>query len=245
MDNKQLNINQEEDEIDLIEMSLELLNHWLFISLITILVAGIVLTYNIFFITPLYESTAELYMLDSSSSISSLADIQIGNNLSSDYIAVSTSRPVLDTVISNLSLEEEYKQLSKKVTVVNDKDTHILKITVKDPNPTRAKLITDEIAKVAKSFIADKMGQKEPSVLHYGYADGQKVSPSKAKNTIIGAAVGFVLSAGLVILSWLIHDVIKTEEDVEKKIGLPVLGTIPYEKELQLNDKGGKIKWNN
>lgn len=239
--NNQMEINETEEEIDLIEMAFELLEHWMFIGLTTILLAVIVFAYNFFFVTPMYESTAELYMLDSSTTISSLTDIQIGNNLSTDYVQITKSRPVMDTVISNLELAEDYEELNNKVNVTNDNNTHILKITVKDANASRAKAIADETAKVAKSFIADKMGQKEPSVLHYGYADGQKVSPHKAKNTLIGALVGFALSSGLVVANWLLNDSIKSEIDVEKKLGLAVLGVIPVEENLSKSkSKGGK-----
>ena len=217
------------EEIDLIALFFELLEHWFFIGLSTIIAAAIAFAITKFYIVPQYESTAELYMLDNTTSISSIAEIQIGNNLSTDYVNITKSRPVLDTVINNLGLAESYKQLSGKVRVVNDTNTHILKITTTDANAQRAKMITDEIAKVAKTFIADKMGQREPSVLHFGYSDGGKVSPSNFKNTFIGAFAGLFVSCFIVFINWFINDSVKTEEDVEKKLKLVCLGSLPLE----------------
>ena len=238
---------EEEDTIDLVELFFGWLKHIKFVIITTILTAMCVAAVNVFLLVPVYQSTAEIYILDASTSISSLTDIQIGNSMAEDYIKIIRSRPVLDMVKESLGLEEEYKDLSAKLNVVNDSNTHIISISVKDENASRAKMIADEIADVSKSFIASKMGQKEPSVLHYGYADEQKVSPSRVKNTIIGALGGFVLSSAIVIALFIIKDNISSEEDVEKKLGLSVLGVLPYdsalddEKEVKKKkSKGGK-----
>lgn len=238
---------EEEDTIDLVELFFGWLKHIKFVIITTILTALCVAAVNVFLLVPVYQSTAELYILDASTSIPSLADIQIGNNLADDYVKIIKSRPVLDTVKESLGLEEDYKEISAKLSVVNDSNTHIISISVKDENASRAKMIADEIADVSKSFIAAKMGQKEPSVLHYGYADEEKVSPSRTKNTVIGALGGFVVSSAIVIALFIIKDNIASEDDVEKKLGLPVLGVLPYD--LALDDekvnnkketKGGK-----
>lgn len=243
--NENVNNNQyleeDEEEIDLTELFFAWLKHIKFVIITTILTAMAVAAVNFFLLVPVYQSTAELYILDASSTISSLTDIQIGNNLADDYIKIVKSRPVIDKVIENLSLEEDYKELGKKLSVVNDSNTHIISISVKDENASRAKMIADEIADVSKSFIASKMGQKEPSVLHYGYSDEEKVAPSRTRNTIIGAAGGFALSSLLVIMLYILKDNIATEEDVEKKLGLPVLGVLPYDAALN-DEKDGKKK---
>lgn len=232
MNNNLIDIGQE-DKINLLEVVFELLNHWFFIGLVTVLTGAIVFAVNYFFITPMYQSTAELYLLDNSTSISSLTDIQIGNNLTQDYIKITASRPVLDTVIENLGLNESYKSLSGRLSVTNDVNTHILKISVKDANPSKAKAIADETAKVARSFIVEKMGQKEPSVLHYGYIDETPVSPAKIKNTLTGAIIGFILSCAAVLVGWIFNDTIRSEEDVERKLKLKVLGVIPQEDTIE------------
>lgn len=233
---------EDEDTIDLVELFFAWLKHIKFVIITTILTALCVAAVNVFLLVPIYQSTAELYILDASSTISSLTDIQIGNSLADDYIKIVSSRPVLDTVRESLGLEEDYQEISKKISVTNDNNTHIISISVKDENASRAKMIADEIADVSKSFIASKMGQKEPSVLHYGYADEDKVSPSRTKNTLIGALAGFVASSAIVVALYIIKDTITTEEDVEKKLGLPVLGVLPYDLALddEISDKKKK-----
>jgi capsular polysaccharide biosynthesis protein len=193
--------------------------------------------YSKYFITPLYESTSQLYVLSKSTSITSLADIQMGSNLTNDYMVVVNGRPIIDKVIDNLGLDETYDTLVGKITLNNPTDSRILEITVKDPDPQRAKLIADEMAEVSSAFISEKMDQDPPSIIQYGYADGDKVSPSIRKNTMLGALVGAFLAIAFVVVIFLLNDTIMDQEDVEKKIGINLLGTVPLE---QQDDKDRK-----
>jgi capsular polysaccharide biosynthesis protein len=225
------------DEIDLMELFFEILDHWKMVLLSAILVAAMAFLYSKYLVTPLYESTSQLYVLSKSTSITSLADIQMGSNLTNDYMVVVNGRPIIDKVIENLGLNETYDTLVGKITLNNPTDSRILEITVKDPDPQRAKLIADEMAEVSSAFISEKMDQDPPSIIQYGYADDDKVSPSIRKNTMLGALVGAFLAIAFVVVIFLLNDTIMDQEDVEKKIGINLLGTVPLE---QQDDKDRK-----
>ena len=197
-DNKQSIKETDEIEIDLFDLFLELLDHWRTIAASVVIVALIAFFYSEFIAVPKYESTSELYVLSKSTSITSLADIQSGASLTNDYIVVVSGRPVLEQVIVNLGLEEDYAGLRDKVDVSNPADSRILDITVTDPDPQRAKAIADEIAAVASDYIAEKMDQDPPTTISKGYADGDPVSPHILRNTLIGALLGLVLAAGVI-----------------------------------------------
>ena len=228
-----------EIEIDLKELFLELLAFWKLILLALVLGAVIAYSVSKFLMVPQYESTAELYVLSKSTSITSLADIQTGTSLTNDYMVVVEGRPVLEQVIANLGLDETYKSLEDKVTLENPSNSRILMITVRDENPLTAKAIADEIAKVGSNFISLKMDQDPPTIIQNGYADGEPVSPSVFKNTALGGIVGAFLAMAIVVLSYLFNDTIMTAEDVEKKLGMNILGTVPLE-----TDKNAKKKRN-
>ena len=231
---------EKEEEIDLQELFFELLSHWKSIAVSTILIATIAFFISKFLITPMYESTSALYVMSKSTSITSLADLQIGSNLTQDYMEVVGGRPVLDEVINRLGLEENYKELSEKLELENPNNSRILKITIKDADPYRAKAIADDIAVVAADFISRKMDQDPPSIIQHGYADGEKVSPSTMKNTAIGGIIGFILAAGIIVVSYLMNDTIMTPEDVEKKLGLNVLASLPIDEEEYDGAKSSK-----
>ena len=231
MENQVQVVENDEMEIDLKELFFELLSHWKLLAVSTLLVAVIAFMASRFLITPMYESTAELYVLSKSTSITSVADLQIGTNLTSDYMEVISGRPVLEQVITNLELDEDYASLYKKVSLENPSDSRIMKITVKDADPELAKTIADEVAEVSAAYIAEKMDQDPPNIIQYGYSDNEKVSPSVGKNTIIGAMLGFFLAAAVVTVSYLLNDTIINPDDLEKKLGLHVLASLPKDEE--------------
>lgn len=231
---------QEENEIDLLELFYVLLHRWKAIVLSMSIMGACGYMISAFLITPQYESTSVLYVLSKSTSITSLADIQMGSSLTNDYVEVVTSRPIIEQVITNLGLEgETYKTIKDKVSINNPNNTRLLKITVRDPNPKMAKVIADELADVSRSFISVKMDQAAPTVTQYGYDDGVPVTPNTMKNTVLGAVLGAVLAMGVVIVSYLMNDTIMSTEDVEKKLGMTVLAGIPMD-EVEFDGKKSK-----
>lgn len=218
-----------EIELDLKDLFMELVSFWQVIVLALALGAVIAFAVSRFLMTPKYEATSELYVLSKSTSITSLADIQTGTSLTNDYMVVVKGRPVLEQVIANLGLNETYRSLRDKVSLENPSNSRILMITVRDENPLVAKTIADKIAEVGADFIAMKMDQDAPTIIQYGYADGEPVSPNTMKNTVIGGFLGMLLAVAVIVLSYLFNDTIMTAEDVEKKLGLNVLGSLPLE----------------
>lgn len=220
----------DEIEIDLKELFFEILNNWVMIVISTFLVAMIAFCISKFIMVPQYTSTSQLYVLTKSTSITSLTDIQTSTNLTNDYKVVVTGRPVLEQVIDNLNLKDEtYASLNGRVSVNNPTNSRILEITVTDPSPEMAKKIADEIADVGAAFISEKMDQDPPSVLQYGYVATSAVSPNTMMNTVLGAAIGAFLAIAIVIISYLMNDTIMTAEDIERKLGMNVLGSLPLE----------------
>lgn len=241
-------VNQNDvEEIDLKELFLVLLGHWKILLISTMMVGIIALLISKFLITPQYESKSELYVLSKSTSITSLTDLQLGSNLTNDYMVIVKGRPVVDQVISNLNLDMTYSQMLDKITLNNPSNSRILEITVQDSDPKMAKAIADEMATVSAAFISQKMDQDPPNIIQYGYDDGNKVSPSIGKNTIIGALLGFLLAAAFVTVTYLLDDSIVTADDVEKKLGMNMLGSLPFQEDANMDDHGvvhkkGKLK---
>jgi capsular polysaccharide biosynthesis protein len=186
---------------------------------------------TILLITPLYQSTSKLYIVGQTSTLTSLTDLQVGTQLTQDYMVLVQSRPVLETVIQNLDLDMEYEQIKSMVTLENQSDTRILDITVTADDPYMAKEIVDEVSEVSVSRIAAIMNVDEPTTVEYGHLEDSPCSPNTKKNIAIGGILGIVLSAGLVIVMYLLNDTISTEEDVEKYLGLNTLGMIPMDED--------------
>lgn len=217
-------------EIDLVELFYAIISRWTIILLTTVVLATLGYCYGRFVVTPVYSSNSALYVLSKSTSITSMADIQVGANLTNDYMVVIKGRPVLEQVIENLGLDMDYDALKNKVSVTNESNTRILNISVRDHDIKLAKVIADEIANVSSSFISEKMDQDPPTILQYGYTDTKRVNRSPNSYAVIFAFLGLIASAGIVVLLYLINDKIMTPEDLEKRTGLNTLATLPLER---------------
>ena len=173
-----------------------------------------------------------MLVLTKETTLSSLADLQIGSQLTKDYNILITSRTVLQDVVDELNLEMSYKELKECITVDNPTDTRILSITATNTDPEMAKKIADTLAKTSADFIGDKMEVTPPKIIEEGEVPTVQTSPSTKKNVMIGALAGLVLSAGIIILLTLMDDTIKSEDDIEKYLGLTTLASIPDRKDF-------------
>ena len=63
-------------------------------------------------------------------------------------------------------------------------------------------------------------------------------SPNIGKNTVIGAFAGAFLSIAVIVVSYLFNDTIIDTEDVEKKLGMNVLGTLPLDESEDDGEQG-------
>lgn len=217
----------DEVEIDLLELLYALKQRWWAILLALLIGGGAAGLYTKKMIAPIYQSTSMVYVLSKETTLASLADLQIGSQLTKDYSVIVKSRPVLQEVIEKQNLDMTPEELSKMITLDNPQDTRILSITVSDIDPLRAKAIVDEVAKSSSNYIGDIMEMVPPKTIEEGVAAITPSSPSLKKNILLGGGGLAVLVCGLICLQVLLDDTIKTEDDIEKYLGLSVLAVIP------------------
>lgn len=225
-------------EIDLKEIFYALWHRILIILLAGILGGVIAGAYTRYMMTPVYTSSSMLLVLTKETTLSSLADLQIGSQLTNDYSVMTTSRPVLEEVIDNLNLQMDYEELEKMITISNPADTRILEISVEHPSPQMAMQIVNELSEVASEFIGDNMEVVPPKIIEEGIVPTEKTSPSTMRNTLLGILAGLFISGGIVVLMTVLNDSIKNEDDVEKYLGLSTLASVPDRKDYI----GGKKK---
>lgn len=217
----------DEIEIDLLELFYELKKKLWLIILAAIIGGGIFGLYSKVILVPKYTSTAMMYVLSKETTLTSLADLQIGSQLTKDYKVMITSRPVLQQVIDELGLEYGYKELREKLVIDNPTDTRILTLSVEDPDPILAADIVNTVAKRSSEYIGEMMEMIPPKIVEEGETAIEPTSPNVKKNAAIGAAGGIFLVCAFVAVRLIMNDTVKTEEDVEKYLKLSVLASVP------------------
>lgn len=238
MENQVTN-NNDEIEIDLGEVF-----HLVVSRLGVILLSGILLGVlsiigTMLFITPKYESTTKIMVLNKQNSDTlTSADMQTSTQLTKDYAELIQSRTVLEGVIAQLNLDMSYKELLDKVSVETSSDSRIVSICVTDEDPYTASEIANAVRDMAAEHIQSVMDIEAVNVVDSANIPNEKSSPSLAKNGVIGGVLGVIIAMAAVIIIYLTNDTIKVEEDVERYLGLSVLGSIPFsEKESRSKKK--------
>ena len=224
-------------EIDLVEL-LGVILHNLWIIIVSgVIVAAVALLVSYFIITPKYESVTKIYVISKTNADTmTYSDLQAGSTLTKDYKELVKSRPVLEEVLAETGIDVELKDLEEQITVEVPTDTRIVSITVEDKDPYEARIIADSVRIAASKHIREVMDTEAVNVVEEASLPIEKSSPSILKNTAIGYAVGLFLAIAIVIINYIMDDTIKTPDDVEKFLGVSVLGSIPYS-ENDLSDK--------
>lgn len=216
-----------EDEIDLKELFFALKKKAWLIIVAGLLMGCIAAGWSKFMMTPMYSSTSSVLVLSKETTLTSLADLQLGSQLANDYKVLINSRPVLEEVIENLGLSMGYKELKAAIAVENPTDTRILNLTVSNPDPILACEIVDELAEVSSAYIGDKMEVTPPKVIETGEVALYPDSPSIKKNALLGVLAGVVVAAGIITVLNVMNDTVRTEEDIARYLNLSTFAVVP------------------
>lgn len=225
-----MNENTESREIDLLQMASALVKKWWVIAVATVLAGIIAFGYTRLGITPKYEASVMFYVNNSSiSGKLSLADLNAAEKSVKSYCTILESRLSLEEVIREGNFNYTYEQLNKMIDSQAVNGTEIFSVTVTSSNPQEACDIANTIASVLPQKVADVMEGAKVKVVDYAVVPQTKSSPSTPKNTVLGMLVGFVLSAGVIILLEMFNDTINSEEWLVTTYGdeIPLLSVVP------------------
>lgn len=218
----------DEVEIDLGEIFLVLvgkLPQMIAVGLFTALIAFLT---GRFVLTPTYESTTKIYILNKQENSNvTYSDLQMGTQLTKDYAELIKSRFVLEEVIQSLRLDTPCESLEKQISVTTPADTRIIYITVSDHNPAQAMRIANAVREAAAQHITNVMDIEAVNVVETADMPTVKSGPKVSKLTALGGLAGAFAVAAISVLLYLLDDTIKTSEDVERYLGLSTLAMIP------------------
>ena len=222
----------DEIEIDLKEIFYLLLSHWKSIFLAMLIGAAIFGAYHTFLLKPSYQADASIYITSPDSMIS-FSDLQLSAALTDDYANIIKSRTVLNRVIDELDLNLNYKQLGALISVENPDSTHIVDIKVTCDDPELSRNITNALMNISVDQIYQVIGSGEPTVIDYAMAEAvQDVTPSLKKYLMLGALLGALIVCAIVVLRMLTDTTLKTVDDIDRYLHIPVLAAVPYYREM-------------
>lgn len=198
------------------------------IGLLIIITAGVCLIgciYGLFIQKPMYSSYTTV-ILSSSEGTFNQADSNLNKTLVDTYAEIVKSRRVLGQVIEQLNLDLTYEELHSKITVTAVNNTEIIKITVNDLDAIEAKNIANVTANYFTNEVDDLYNLNNVDILDEAIEADKPYNVNVPKQIVIYFMLGFVLGTGVLFIIYYFDRTIKSVEQVEQKIKLPILGSV-------------------
>ena len=206
---------------------------------ITVVICLLGCIYGLFIQKPMYKSYTTIILGGNETTASQTitqSDITLNKNLVDTYAEIVKSRRVLEQVIAELDLEETYEELSNKISVSSVNNTEIIKITVADSNPIEAKNVANVTANFFSKEVVKLYNMNNVNVLDEANETNEPYNINIPKQVIIYFFIGIIIALSIIFIIFYFDRTIKSVEQVEQKIKLPILGGVEEYK------KGGKRK---
>lgn len=205
----------------------------LLITLCSTIVSGVI---SVFFIKPTYKADISVIISQAKSEGTSNSqtynDLIMYQKMVKTYAELAKSRMVAENVLDNLKLDIKVGQLQSMLTVTPKGDTEFLTISIKAQDPKQAQDLANQYAKSLKIVGNEVKKVDNIQLLDEALLPTGKDSPRVSLNIAIAFFLGVMVSIGLVFLLEYLDNTIKTKEDIERNLELPVIGLLPYDETL-------------
>jgi len=197
-------------------------------------VAGgvLALLFTLYAVTPNYKSNTTMMVNGSKTSIGDIASgfdlgsLNLSQKLVVTYSEIVKSRIVLEAVIERMDLDMTYTQLLANISASPVNNTEILRITVHHGDPETAADIANTIADVFIKEVMRILQVSNVEVIDLAIPMTRPTNVRPVQNLAIGIILGMMFIIFLVFFIEFLDQSIKTEDDVKRYIGLPVVGAI-------------------
>ena len=217
-------------EIDFKKVAKTLLRRAWVIAICAILVGAIAFAYTSYFVAPMYTATVTMYVNNNSGHTGTAvqsSNLAVALQLVKTYVNIIQSDTVLQKVADEAGLVLTPGQIRKMMTASSVDETEMFSVQITCNNPELAAKIANTIADVAPAEISGIIEGSTAKVIDHAVVPTTPSSPNTRTALIVGVLIGFVLSAGAIVLQVVLDVRVKDEDDLVSICDIPVLGRIP------------------
>jgi capsular exopolysaccharide synthesis family protein len=224
--------------VDLRDYVRVLRKRWRLIAICTLLAIGAAAAVT-WQTTPKYQASTQLFVAarDTSSNVGNLAaGGQFTQARVQSYANIVNSPQVADAVATQLHAGLTGRQIAKEITATAPLNTVLVNVSVNDTSPQRAQAIANAVSDQFATFAANlettpgsASSPVKVTVVKRAELPLSPVSPRKKLNLILGLLVGLAIGVGGAVLRETLDTTVKDPEQVQREMGLPMLGAIAYD----------------
>lgn len=221
----------DEVEIDLGELFKVLKKNILLVLVISLLCAAIGLVSSMFLISKKYSSEATIYITPKVTEQGTIDynSIQTNSRMVNNYMEILKGETILAKVADQVGMES-YSEVLDTLTISNPENTELISVSSETTNPELSQQIVSLVISTFTEDMMDILNLNNVTIINDAKVNEDPVSPSVPKYTILGLAVGLVISCGYVFITFLFDKRLRTREEAENFLGVPVLATVPLKK---------------
>lgn len=226
-------------EINMKDLIRLVLRKWWIFVICSLIFGSATYVWTNYFTIPVYSSSTTLYVGKNIESQGiQTSDLSLGSILIHDYRELAKSKLVASQVIDEMGLQKiSAGSLAGRIGVSQKNESRVIQISITDTNPQRAMELANKVAEVLQEKIIEIMQIENVQIIDRAELQPFPISPNKRLNYMIGIIIGLILGMGIILLIVYLDNTIKTPEDVQNHLGLPVIGNIPL-----FHVKGGKVR---
>ncbi len=229
-----MNQNVNEKEITLKELWQVFIQRWWLIALVAVIFMSGMFVFKKLTFVPRYSSTATLYLMrqdgqsEQKNTTTLVQDFSIGLNVVNDCTHLLKSHAVVEETIAQLGLDMSYEALVRSISTYSPEESRVLEVTVVADTPFNAKKIVDRLCSVGQAKITEVFGFDQVRLFENGVLDTRPCNRTGMMTYLIFGFAAAVLVYLLFLCIFLFSDKLYSEEEIEKYLGLPILGSIPH-----------------
>ncbi len=182
---------------------------------------------SFFFLDEKYQASTQVLVNQKESDTQMMAqEVQSNIQLVNTYSEIVKSPRILDKVSKELNRKYSSSEISNMLTVNNQAESQLLNIAIESKSGNDSEKVANKISEVFSEEVPDIMNVDNVSVLSTADDTAKQVAPKTVVNLIIGLITGLILALLIIFIKEMIDKRIKSEEDVENELEIPVLGSI-------------------
>lgn len=218
------------------------------IASLTIIAVVFAFLVSSFIISPTYEASTQVLVApkETQNNMIDSSQIQSSVTLVNTYRVIVQSPAILEQVQENVTGAPE--NISDLISVNSEQNSQVINIAVQHTNPVLAAEIANEIGNVFSKEVPELMSVDNVKILSDASVPVNPVKPNVLLNTAIAMVLGMMIGVAIAFLRVVLDRRIKTEQDVESILDLPVLGSIPVIQKVdmkpqrQVRPKGESVR---
>lgn len=220
-----------EIEIDLGELFKTLKKNILIVIIVSFISATIGLFSSMFLIDKKYSSEATIYITPKVTEQGTIDynSIQTNSRMVNNYMEILKGETILAKVADQVGMES-YEDVLDTLTISNPENTELISVSSETTDPELSQQIVSLVISTFTEDMMDILNLNNVTIINDAKVNENPVSPSVPRYTILGLAVGLVISCGYVFITFLFDKRLRTREEAENFLGVPVLATVPLKK---------------